>query len=256
MDKKVALVTGGSRGIGAAIVKQLYKDGYCVIAASRGPLSESASEDFISLVESTSDISYIEGDIGKSDDRRNIVEKTLEKYGRIDVLCNNAGVAPKVRTDILKVTEDSWDYVMDVNLKGTMFMTQLVANIMKNQKDTGINGIIINTGSTSSWASSTNRAEYCASKAAVSMLTTLYADRLAESGILVYEIRPGVIATKMTEVVKNKYDKLIEQGNFPIPRWGQPEDVAQAVSCLCEGRLNYSTGEIINVDGGFHIRRL
>lgn len=257
MNNKVALITGASRGIGAGIVRQLHKDGFRVVAASKGPLKESGEPSLIELIDSTPDITYFAGDISRAEDRRRIVDEALKVYGgRIDVLVNNAGIAPSIRTDILEVGEESWDEVINVNLKGTMFMTQLVANIMVKQKGGGINGIIINTGSTSSWASSPNRAEYCVSKAGITMLTTLYADRLAASGILVYEIRPGVIETRMTQVVKEKYDGLIARGDFPIPRWGQPEDIALAVSCLCEGKLRYSTGEIINVDGGFHIRRL
>lgn len=255
--KKTALITGASRGIGAAIAKQLVEDGFYVVAMSRGPIETSGSEDFKDFVKSCGKITYISGDVASDEDRKKAVDKIMELYGRIDVLINNAGIAPKIRTDILEVGEESWDEVMNVNLKGTMFITQLAANIMaKQEKNEGLGGIIINTGSTSSWASSPNRAEYCVSKAGITMLTTLYADRLAESGILVYEIRPGVIATKMTEVVKEKYDGLIARGDFPIPRWGYPEDIAMAVSCLCEGKLRYSTGEIINVDGGFHIRRL
>jgi len=257
MSKKIALVTGASRGIGAGIVYQLLADGYRIVAVSRGPLEESGEPEMMDLVRSSEDVVYVSADIACREDRARILEETIKfGGGRIDVLVNNAGVAPKIRTDILEVSEESWDEVMDVNLKGTMFLTQLVANVMTKQQIDGITGIIVNIGSTSAWASSPNRAEYCVSKAGIAMLTTLYADRLAESGILVYEIRPGVIATKMTQVVKAKYDGLIERGDFPIPRWGQPKDIALAVSSLCEGKLCYSTGEIINVDGGYHIRRL
>ena len=257
MKDKVALISGASRGIGAAIARRLLQDGYTVVAFSRGPLKESGESEFIELINSEPKLTYLTGNVAIAEDRQYIVEETMKIAGRIDVLVNNAGVAPRVRTDILSVSEESWNEVMDINLNGAMFLTQAVSNIMIAQERTeGVNGIIVNTGSSSAWASSPNRAEYCVSKAGVSMLTTLYADRLAEYGILVYEIRPGVIATKMTAVVKEKYDGLIARGDFPIARWGQPEDIALAVSSLCEGKLRYSTGEIINVDGGFHIRRL
>ena len=257
MEKKVALISGGSRGIGASIARRLLQDGFAVTVNSSEPLAISGEEDFIKLVDTDSNLVHVQGDVSLAEDRKRMVDETLKTWGRIDVLVNNAGVAPKVRTDMLEVSEESWDYVMNTNLKSAMFLTQSVANIMIKQKGTNdINGVIINIGSTSAWASSPNRAEYCVSKAGMSMLTTLYGDRLAEYGILVYEVRPGVIATKMTEVVKKKYDGLIERGDFPIPRWGQPEDIALAVSVMCEGKLRYSTGEIINVDGGFHIRRL
>ncbi len=255
--KKVALVTGASRGIGAGMALQLWKDGYHVVLASRGPFAASGDPEFIKMVEQTVEMTYVVGDVSIKEDREYIVAETMRLHGRIDVLCNNAGIAPRVRTDILDVTEESWDEVLGVNLKGMMFITQLVANIMKGQEPVdGKRGTIINTGSTSAWASSANRVEYCVSKAGVSMLTTVYADRLAGCGIYVYELRPGVIDTKMTSVVHEKYDNLIARGDFPIARWGSPEDMGLAVSCLCEGKLRYSTGEILNIDGGFHIRRL
>lgn len=169
------------------------------------------------------------------------------------MLVNNAGVAPKVRADLLTMSEESFDYVLGVNLRGNMFLTQLVANRMIEQK---IKGIIVNVSSCSAEVSSTNRGEYCVSKAGVSMLTTLYADRLAREGILVYEVRPGVIQTEMTSTVQSKYDKLIEEGAFPIARWGRPEDVALAVSAFAGGKFPYTTGNYIDVDGGFHIKRL
>ena len=211
------------------------------------------------LVNSTDDVIFVQGNVDVKEDRQRILDETLKAFGgKIHVLCNNAGIAPRVRADMLECTEESWNEVMGVNLTGMMFMTQLVANVMKEQdyEEGEINGFIINTGSTSAWASSTNRAEYCVSKAGVTMLTTLYADRMAEYGVLVYEIRPGVIETDMTKVVHGKYTALIERGDFPIARWGTPEDCALAVSCLVEGKFRYSTGEIIAVDGGYHIRRL
>jgi NAD(P)-dependent dehydrogenase (short-subunit alcohol dehydrogenase family) len=176
----------------------------------------------------------------------------MDRYGKIDILVNVAGVAPKVRTDLLEMTEESYDFVMNINTKGTLFLTQAVANIMKQEKS----GSIINISSMSAYTSSTSRGEYCISKAGVSMITTLFADRLAEYGITVNEIRPGIIETGMTQKVKEKYDALIDAGLLPIQRWGQPSDVANAVWILCNGSLPYVTGQSIDVDGGFHIRRL
>jgi len=181
-----------------------------------------------------------------------------EKFGRCDMLVNNAGVAPSKRMDVLEATEQSYDRVMNVNLKGPYFLTQLVANWMIEQRRQypKRNFRIVNTGSISAYTSSPARGEYCLSKAGISMMTKLYADRLAEFGIGVFEIRPGIIMTDMTSVVKDKYDKLIAEGLTPIKRWGQPEDVAKAVGAIAEGRLDFSTGQVINVDGGFHLRRL
>jgi NAD(P)-dependent dehydrogenase (short-subunit alcohol dehydrogenase family) len=182
----------------------------------------------------------------------------MDTFGKIDLLVNNAGVAPKERLDLLNMTEESLDYVLDINLKGTLFLTQLVANQMIYTIKSGKtdNPRIINISSISAYTASINRGEYCIAKAGVGMLTKLFADRLAEYGILVYEIRPGIIATDMTSTVKDKYDDLIDNGLTPIKRWGMPEDVANAVSALCSNNFLFSTGEVINVDGGFHIRRL
>lgn len=255
--KKVALVTGGSRGIGAAIARGLLEDDYRVVVTGRQEPETfyQCKEEIIGAGDL--EIIYMQGDIGCDSDRKAVVSQCVHKWGGIDVLVNNAGIAPCVRADILEVTVEDWEKVIHTNLTGTMFLTQEVAKQMVRQnKDGNYNGIIINIGSVSAWASSTNRAAYCASKAGIAMLTQMYADRLAGEGIFVYEIRPGVISTSMTCTVKDKYDKLIENGAFPIGRWGTPKDVAEVVRVLCQGKLYYSTGEIINVDGGFHIRRL
>ena len=201
--------------------------------------------------------SSVDRDDDGVDDQLDILDGALAAFGRVDVLVNNAGVAPKVRADLLDMSEESFDYVVGINTKGNMFLTQLVAKQMISQEPVdGRKGVIVNVSSCSSVVSSTNRGEYCVSKAGISMLTTLYADRLAAEGILVNEVRPGVIATDMTSTVQGKYDALIEKGTFPIARWGTPEDVAGAVSLLCSPRLRYTTGNYIDVDGGFHIQRL
>lgn len=254
--KKTAIVTGSSRGIGFAIAKQLGLDGYNIVMVATGPQEKNQSA-LDELRAEGIECAYVRADIGKSEDRKRILDGALNAFGRVDVLVNNAGVAPKVRTDLLDMSEESFDYVVGINTKGNMFLTQLVANRMiKQEPSEGRKGVIINVSSCSSVVSSTNRGEYCVSKAGISMLTTLYADRLASEGIIVNEVRPGVIATDMTDKVKEKYDALIEKGIFPIARWGTPEDVAGAVSLLCSDRLRYTTGIYIDVDGGFHIRRL
>lgn len=254
--KKTAIVTGSSRGIGFAIAKQLGLDGYNIVMVATGP--QEKNQDAVDALKALDiDCTYVQANIADHDDRLRIVDEALAAYGRIDALVNNAGVGPKVRADLLEMTEESFDRVIGINTKGNMFLTQAVAKQMIQQEPLcGRKGVIVNVSSCSSVVSSTSRGEYCVSKAGVSMLTTLYADRLASEGILVHEVRPGVIATDLTSVVKEKYDALIEKGTFPIARWGQPEDVAGAVSALCSDKFLYTTGNYIDVDGGFHIIRL
>ena len=243
---KIARVTGVAGGIGYATAKIMLNNGFAVVGMDVVPeMKEPFSGEFL----------YIQGDLSKACDRENLVNKTLEKYGRIDALVNVAGVAPKVRADILEMTEESYDFVMGINTKGTLFLTQLVANKMK-ENDGENKGTIVNISSMSAYTSSTSRGEYCISKAGVSMITKLFADRLAEYGIMVNEIRPGIIMTGMTSTVKQKYDNLIEGGLLPIKRWGKPEDIASAVLKLSDGSLPYITGQSLDVDGGFHIQRL
>jgi len=258
IKNKVAFITGGARGIGFGIALQLAGEGYAVAITDR-LTGEQAGENLDKIKSLGSPVVYFCGDIASDEDRKAVLHKIDSEFGRLDVLVNNAGVAPKVRMDILSTTEESFDYVLDINLKGTFFLSQLVANYMVEnvKKNIGITPVIINISSMSAYTSSTARGEYCISKAGISMVTTLFADRLAEYGINVYEIRPGIIATDMTATVKEKYDRLIlEEGILPMRKWGYPEDIANAVSVLCSGKLAYSTGEVINVDGGFHLRRL
>lgn len=257
IDRRTAIVTGGARGIGNAIAQQLAKDG-CAIAIFDIIPPENIKENLDPIKDFNVPLIYVQGNLADGNDRKRLVETVIDEFGRIDILVNNAGVAPKERKDILEMTEENFDFVIGINLKGTLFLTQLVAKEMiKLVESSGnISPIIINISSISAYTSSTNRGEYCISKAGVSMLTKLFADRLADYGIYVYEIRPGIILTDMTSVVKEKYDKLIAEGITPIKRWGYPQDIANAVSVLCSGKLSFSTGEIINVDGGFHLRRL
>ena len=242
--KKVALITGAASGIGLATAKRLLQEGICVVGMSRRTEMEDLGAEF----------TYVSGDVGEAADRKHFVDTAVAKYGRIDILVNVAGVAPKVRADLLEMTEESYDYVMNINTKGTLFLTQSVANEMI--KNEGEKGCIVNISSLSAYTSSVNRGEYCISKAGVSMITALFADRLAEFGIPVNEIRPGIIATDMTSKVQSKYDALIDGGLLPIKRWGTPEDIAEAVYTLCSGKLPYMTGQSIDIDGGFHMRRL
>lgn len=240
---KVALVTGVAGGIGLATAKKLLENNIAVVGMDvLDEMKEKLEGEF----------TYFKGDLSNKSSRENYVKLALDKYGKIDILVNVAGVAPKVRADILEMTEESYDFVMNINTKGTLFLTQAVANVMKEQRS----GSIVNISSMSGYTSSTSRGEYCISKAGVTMITTLFADRLAEFGITVNEIRPGIIATGMTDKVKEKYDNLIEGGLLPIKRWGRPEDIADAVWALCSGSLPYVTGQSLDVDGGFHIRRL
>lgn len=257
IEHKVAIVTGASRGIGNAIATRLSDEGYAIVAVGTSELT-SISSNFEAIRQNSLPWIYVQADVSTAEGRDRIISATLERFGRIDVLVNNAGVAPKVRMDLLETSEESFDRVLGINLKSTFFLSQAVARIMCEAKagNPALAPKIVNISSVSAYTSSTLRGEYCISKAAISMVTQLFADRLADSGINVYEIRPGVIATDMTSVVKEKYDAMIANGLTPIKRWGQPDDVAKAVWAACSGLLDFSTGEVINVDGGFHLRRL
>ena len=249
--KKNAIITGGVGGIGFATAQRLAADGFNVIIFDTK--DESDVHNMVAQLDAAgSDTMYFRGNLAHVKDCYTFVEKVIEKYLKIDLLVNNAGVAPKVRADILETSEESMDFVFGINIKGTFFMTQAVARRMVEQND----GIIVNISSISAYTSSVNRPEYCMSKSAISMMTVLFADRLAAHGIRVYEIRPGVIRTDMTAPVVEKYDRMIADGIFPIERWGYPEDVAKAVAAFAGGAFPYSTGEVINVDGGFHLRKI
>ena len=255
--KRVALITGGSRGIGLGIATKLVSIGFDL--AINGVRGESEVEETLTkLKEFGNDVIYCQGDTSSSKDRENIIAKVKEHYGKLHVLVNNAGIPPKERKDILDATEESFDDVISVNLKGSYFLTQKVANWMIDQKknDKEFSGCIINISSISATVVSVNRGEYCISKAGLSMATQLFAVRLGEFNIPVYEVRPGIIYTDMTAGVKEKYDKLIEEGLCVQQRWGLPEDVGKAVASLANGDLTYSTGQVIMVDGGLTIPRL
>lgn len=254
--KQTAIVTGGSRGIGFAIARQLGLDGFHIVIIDMN--EQGAYQENLDLLAAQgTEYLYVQGNICSAPDRERLVHEAVAKFGGIHVLVNNAGVAPKVRADLLDMTEESFDRVVGINTKGNMFLTQAVARQMIKQDYIGRKrGTIVNISSCSAVVSSTSRGEYCVSKAGVSMLTTLYADRLAPEGVLVHEVRPGVIATDMTSTVQEKYNKMFEDGVFPIARWGTPEDIAGVVSAFCSDKFAYTTGNYVDVDGGFHIQRM
>ena len=258
-NQKFALVTGSRRGIGRAIGLSLLKEGFFVIFNG---ISPNLPDDLIQEIKKTSEkYDYMQCDIGDAESRKNMLNILIEKYPRLDLLVNNAGVAPKVRGDLLDTDPEDYQRVLDVNLNGAFFLTiGIVKSIMlecsRTSPDIDYHPIVINVSSISAFTVSINRPAYCISKAGMAMMTQLLAERLAEEGVFVYEIRPGIIRTDMTKGVTEKYDKLIEEGLTPIRRWGVPEDCAEAVLLLSSGKLNFSTGEVINIDGGFHIKRL
>jgi NAD(P)-dependent dehydrogenase (short-subunit alcohol dehydrogenase family) len=253
----VALITGSRRGIGLGIALALGNGGFNIVLNGVSPLSE--TEGVVEQVRSTGcRAEYVQADISIGADREKMIAKIEEVFGRLDILVNNAGVPPLSRLDILEATEESFDHVVNVNLKGAYFLTQRAANWMIEQKkrDKTRTFKIINVSSISAYTPSTTKGDYCVSKAGISMMTALFAIRLAEYDIGVYEIRPSFITTDMAQTMKPVYDKLISEGIMPIRRWGTPEDVGRAVLAIAKGYLSYSTGEVINVDGGFHIKEL
>jgi NAD(P)-dependent dehydrogenase (short-subunit alcohol dehydrogenase family) len=258
MNSPIALVTGSSRGIGRGIAIELAHAGYRVAVNFAG--NEAAADETLRLVTDAGSSGFtIRGDISVATDRTRLIEETVQRLGGIDLLVNNAGIAPKTRGDLLDSSEASLDELFAVNLKGPFLLTQLAAKQMLKQTPGagGLRGRIVNITSISVYTASVNRGDYCMVKAGLSMMTKLFADRLANDGINVYEIRPGIIATDMTGGVKEKYDRLIlEDGLTPIKRWGTPEDVGRAVRAIAEGRFPFSTGAVFDVDGGFHLRRL
>lgn len=257
MKKSVALVTGGSRGIGYGCATHLAQLGYDLVIAGRRPEADCAPAlDALRALGAT--VLYAVCDIADRAQRDALLAQTRDRFGGINVLVNNAGVAPKERNDILEATETSFDFVMTTNLKGPYFLTQAVAKEMvaRKKSDPAFHGCIINISSISATVVSTNRGEYCLSKAGVAMATQLWAMRLAEYGLPVYEIRPGVVATDMTAGVKAKYDAVIADGGIPLRRWGVPDDIGRAVAALARGDFAYSTGQVFLIDGGMTIQSL
>lgn len=258
-DRPTAIVTGASRGIGRGIAEALGGAGFHV-AINYNRNADAAEQAAQAVRAAGGEALIVQADIAQAADRAALVDQTVQRFGAIHLLVNNAGVAPRVRADLLDAGEEEYDYVMATNLKGPYFLTSLVARRMVAQIEADTQPrrrAIVNIGSISAYTASVNRGEYCISKAGMGMMTQLFAARLAEFGINVYEVRPGIIETDMTGPVKAKYDKLIlEDGITPIRRWGTPDDIAQAVLAIAEGRLPFSTGQVIDVDGGFHMRTL
>jgi len=258
----LALVTGARQGIGKAVALALAESGFDVLVNDLPNDREVQPDPIVDVrdrIRSFGRESEIRlADIARPEGRQDLVDFAVKRFGGIHCLVNNAGVAPLVRDDILSTTEESWDRVLSINLKGTFFLTQTAAREMLRMIAEGDSRrfTIVFVTSISAYTSSTTRPEYCISKAGLSMMNRLFADRLSESGVRVYEIRPGIIETGMTRGVKEKYDRLIEDGLTPIRRWGRPEDVARAVTAVVSGAFDFSTGDAFNVDGGFHLRRL
>lgn len=254
----ISLVTGAGRGIGRGIAIELAKLGHAVVVNYAG--NTRAAEECLSLVrQAGGDGITVRADVAVDEGRDQLLRQTIEAYGRVDVLVNNAGVAPDVRADLLEAGTESFDRMINVNLRGPYFLTQAVSRQMIAQVDAKASPFqpqIITISSVSAYTASVNRGDYCVAKAGLSMMTKLFAARLAEFGINVYEVRPGVIRTDMTGGVTEKYDRLIAEGAWPIRRWGEPSDIGRAVAAIARGDLPYSTGEVINVDGGFHLRTL
>lgn len=254
---RVALITGGARGIGLGIAKSLAADGYAL--ALNGVRAEDQVQDVLkALRDDGVSVVYCQGDVGSPADRQSVIQKVRSEFGRLDVLVNNAGITSPGRKDLLEADEESFDRVVAVNLKGPYFLTQLAANFMIDLQDAGIEAepCIVNMSSISAEFVSTNRGDYCLTKAATGMATKLWATRLAEFGIRVYEVQPGVIRSDMTSAVTEKYDQLIADGLTLEKRWGEPADIGRAVATLVRGDIPYATGQVLHIDGGLRIPRL
>ena len=260
-NKPVALITGASRGIGRGIAIELARNGYDIAGTTRVDLRDEGSS-ILEVKRRVEELGAaflpVQGDVSLLDDHEKMIDAVLDRFGTIDLLVNNAGVAPEKRLDVLETTTASFDRVFSINSRGPFFLTQLVARkmIAQIQADHTVKPKIVFVTSVSAYMSSPSRAEYCISKAALSMTAAIFADRLSEHGISVHEVRPGIIKTDMTGPVQEKYDKLIEEGLVPQRRWGLPEDVGRAVVALVSGAFEYSTGAVIEVSGGMNIRRL
>lgn len=258
----IALVTGASRGLGRGVAEVLARDGFSIAihyATNRAAAEETAAACRTRASHDGQRFEPVGGDVAHREDRRRIVEETLAAFGHLDALVNNAGIAPRVRADIVEATEESFDEVMAVNLKGPYFLSQaVVRHWLAHRGESRLPGgyKLVFVSSISAYVASVNRGEYCISKAGLGMATKLWATRLADEGVQVFELRPGIMATDMTAGVKEKYDRLIADGLVPQARWGTPEDVGLAVSALMKGQFPFSTGDVINIDGGFHLRRL
>ena len=254
---KIAFITGGTRGIGFGVALALGKAGFAL--AVNGMRNEGEVTDALEELRNLGvNVAYFQGNVAVREDRQAMVDKILSHFGSVNVLVNNAGIAPRERADILHAKEEIWDEVMEINLKGPYFLTQLFANyfVEKKLENPLFEASIINISSISAFVASVNRGEYCISKAGIAMATKLWATRLGEYDIPVYEIQPGIIKTDMTSGVVEKYDKLFQEGISLQRRWGLPDDVGKVAAMLAQGNMPYATGQAIKVDGGLHIQRL
>jgi NAD(P)-dependent dehydrogenase (short-subunit alcohol dehydrogenase family) len=254
---EVALITGSRRGIGLGIAMELSKTGFNIALNGTAPFHETR-ESVEAVQAAGGHCHYVQADISRGEERDRLISEVRKTFGKLNILVNNAGVAPQPREDILIATEESFDRLIRINLKGQYFLTRDIANWMIEQRklEPSRKLRIVNISSINAFTASPSRGEYCVTKAAMAMMTSLFAVRLAEYGIAVFEIRPGIIKTDMTAPVRDKYDKLISEGLTPIARWGTPEDVGKAVVALAQDYLPFSTGEVIHVDGGFHLKTL
>jgi len=257
-DKPVAVITGASRGIGRSVAIALAAEGFDIAAIARSVDSEGMEILGPEVEKKGVQFFPIGLDISCTYCHKEVVMNILERYGRIDILVNCAGVAPLQRNDVLDMTEESYDRVMNINLKGPVFFAQKIARemIWLKPQITNYKPVIVFITSVSSVLSSTSRAEYCVSKAGLSMASTIFADRMSREEILVFEVRPGVIQTDMTAKIKDKYDKLISEGLVPQKRWGLPEDIGKAVASICRGDWSFSTGMVFEISGGLNIHKL
>jgi 3-oxoacyl-[acyl-carrier protein] reductase len=263
MEKRpVAFITGASRGIGRGVAIELARQGYDIAGNSRAVDSADAERGIFEVKKRVEELGAellpVRGDVSRLEDHPRMLAEVLEKFGHVDLLVNNAGVAPEKRLDVLDATPESFDRVLSINLRGPFFLSQLIARKMIEQvtKDPSRKPAIVFITSVSAHLSSPSRADYCISKSGLSMAAAVFADRLSEYGINVYEVRPGIIKTDMTAPVQGKYDDLINEGLVPQKRWGLPEDVGKAVAALARGCFEYSTGLVVEVSGGMNIRRL
>ena len=253
--RRVALVTGGTRGIGFAVARALAVDGLDLALCGRRP-ADAVTPAVAELTGLGSEVLYIPADVGSQNDRSRLLDAVRARFGAIDILVNNAGMAPRVRSDILDATEESFEEVLGTNLRGPYFLTRDVAREMIAAPRSEAPRVVVFVTSVSAALASTNRGEYCVSKAGLSMAARLFALRLAEHGIAVFEVRPGIVSTDMTASVRDRYDEAIGDGLVPERRWGRPEDVGRVVAALSRGELPHATGSVINVDGGLSIPRL
>ena len=254
---KIAFITGGTRGIGFGVALALGKAGFDL--ALNGMRNEGDVTNALEELRNLGvNVAYFQGNVAVREDRQAMLNKILSHFGSVNVLVNNAGIAPRERADILHAKEEIWDEVMEINLKGPYFLTQLFANyfVEKKLENPLFEASIINISSISAFVASINRGEYCVSKAGIAMATKLWATRLGEYDIPVYEIQPGIIKTDMTSGVVEKYDKLFQEGISLQRRWGLPDDVGKVAAMLAQGNMPYATGQAIKVDGGLHIQRL